>query len=207
MSTQTTGVGMRQPMISSFFPQPSKGTGANSEPLSSSSSPIDLTISDDDEPRAKKQKTTHKPTPDSSPQRQPQSSHAPAFRWRYVPSQSPEKPPVNPEAKKRRELFAKHLLADNSSFVDTTEALDGHRLSSDHADGETNSSRAESDGEFKQLQELFALKTEQKKKRKVIQERTSKKQTEVGPSGEPYTALELQVWSFLADRCMSVHTE
>jgi hypothetical protein len=99
---------------------------------------------------------------------------------------------VDPEAKKRRELFAKQLLADN---IDTTGAPNEHGLPSDHADGEPDSSGAESDSEFKQLQELFALKTEQKKKRKTTQARSSKKQTELGPSGEPYTALELQVWS------------
>jgi DNA mismatch repair protein MSH3 len=179
-------------MISSFF---SQGAGAGSEPLLSSSSPIDLTISDDDEQPAKKQKTTHGPTSDSNTQRQHQSPHPPASRWRYVPSQSPEKTPVDPEAKKRRELFAKQLLADNSSFVDTTGPSDGHGLPSDQADGEPNSSGVESDSEFKQLQELFALKTEQKKKRTVTQGRTSKKQPELGPSGEPYTALELQVWT------------
>jgi DNA mismatch repair protein MSH3 len=179
-------------MISSFF---SQGAGAGSEPLLSSSSPIDLTISDDDEQPAKKQKTTHGPTSDSNTQRQHQSPHPPASRWRYVPSQSPEKSPVDPEAKKRRELFAKQLLADNSSFVDTTGPSDGHGLPSDQADGEPNSSGVESDGEFKQLQELFALETEQKKKRTVTQGRTSKKQPELGPSGEPYTALELQVWT------------
>jgi hypothetical protein len=70
---------------------------------------------------------------------------------------------------------------------------DGHGLPSDRADREPNSSGVESDSEFKQLQVLFARKTEQKKKRKVNQERTSKKQPELGPSGEPYTALELQV--------------
>ena len=179
-------------MISSFFSQPSKGAGIGAEPLSSSSSPIDLTISDD-EPPAKKQKTAHRPTPDSSTQRRPQSPHTPASRWRYVPSQSPEKPPVDPEAKKLRELFAKQLLAEKSSSVGPTGA-DGHDLPSDHADGELDSSEAGSDSEFKHLQELFARKTEQKTKRKATQERSSKKRTELGPSGEPYTALELQVW-------------
>jgi DNA mismatch repair protein MSH3 len=192
-STQKGGAGLRQPMISSFFSQPSKGVGIDSEPLSSSSSPIDLTISDDEEPPAKKQKRARRPTPDSSTQRRPQSPHTPASRWRYVPSQSPEKPPVDPETKKRRELFAKQLLAKNSSFVGTAGA-DGHDLPSDHADGEPDSSGAGSDSEFKHLQELFARKTEQKKKRRATQERSSKKQTELGPSGEPYTALELQVW-------------
>jgi hypothetical protein len=193
-------------MISSFFSQPSLGVGAGSEPLSSTSSPIDLTISDDDEQPAKKRKMTHGPTSDSNTQPQHQSPHPPASRWRYVPSQSPEKTPVDPEAKKRRELFAKQLLAENSSFVDITGPSDGHGLPSDQADGEPNSS-VESDGDFKQLQELFARKTEQKKKRKVTQERTSKKQPELGPSGEPYTALELQVWGFLTDRHTSAHNE
>jgi len=204
-SAQKTGAGLRQPMISSFFSQPSKGAGAGSEPLSSSSSPIDLTISDDDERPVKKQKTTPGPTLDFNTHCQHRSQH-PASRWRYVPSQSPEKAPIDPEVKKRRELFAKQLLADNSSLVDTSGPSDGHRLPSDQVDGEPNSSGVESDSEFKQLQELFARKTEQKK-RKVIQERTSKKQTELGPSGEPYTALEFQVWRFLTDSRTSVHDE
>jgi hypothetical protein len=190
-------------MISSFFSQPSKSTWTDPEPLSSSGSPIDLTISDDDEQPAKKRKTTHGSTSDSNTQCQHQSP--PASRWRYVPSQSPEKKPVNPEAKKRRELFAKQLLADNSSFVDTTGPSDGHGPTSDHAAGEANSSDVGSDSEFKHLQELFARKADQKKKRKVTQERTSKKQPDLGPSGEPYTALELQVWIFLTDRRTSVY--
>lgn len=206
-STQKTGAGLRQPMISSFFSQPSKGAAAGSEPLSASSSPIDLTISDDDEQPAKKRKTTHGPTFGSNAQRRHQSPHPPASRWRYVPSQSPEKTPVDAEVKKRRELFAKQLLADNSSFVDTAGPSDRHGLPSDQADGEPNSSDVQSDGEFKHLQELFARKTEQKKKRKVAHERTSKKQPEIGPSGEPYTALELQVWSFLADWRTGFHNE
>jgi DNA mismatch repair protein MSH3 len=194
-------------MISSFFSQPSQGAGAGSEPLSGSSSPIDLTISDDDDQPAKRRKTTHGPTPDSNTQRRHQSPRPPASRWRYVPSQSPEKTAVDAEFKKRRELFAKQLLADNSSFVDTAGPSDGHVLPSDQADGGPNSSDVQSDGEFKHLQELFARKTEQKKKRKAVQERSSKKQPELGPSGEPYTALELQVRSFLADWRTDVHNE
>ena len=205
-STQKSPAGLRQPMISSFFSQPSMGAGASSEPLSSSSSPIDLTISDDDEPPAKKQKKTHGPTSDSNTQRQ-QSPHPSASRWRYVPSQSPEKTPVDPEVKKRRELYAKQLIVDNSSSVDTTGPPDGHALPSDQADGEPNSSGVESDDKFKQLQELYARKTKQKKTRKMTKEQTSKKQPELGPSGEPYTALEQQVWSFLTDRRTNVHDE
>ena len=181
-------------MISSFFSQPSKDSGTSFEPPLRSGSPIDLTISDEEEPPTKKQKTRHGPTSDSSTQRQSQSQHAHASRWCYVPSQSPEKIPLNSEAKERRELYSKQLLAENSSFVDASEAP-GHGLPSDHADGEPDSSGADSDNEFKHLQKLFARKTELKKPRKATQERTTKKQTELGPSGEPYTALEQQVWS------------
>jgi hypothetical protein len=185
--------GLRQPIISSFFSQAVKGAGAGSEPLSSSSSPIDLTISDDEGPPAKKKKVAHAPTSDCTSQPQLQGPHASASQWRYDPSPSPEKRPIDPEAKKRRELFAKQLLVENGTFVDITGMLDG--LPSDHADADPDTSGAESDSKFKQLQELFARKTEQKKKGRATQERSSKKQTEVGPSGEPYTALELQVWS------------
>jgi len=185
---------MRQPIISSFFSQAVKGPGASSEVLARSSSPIDLTISDDEGPPAKKKKLTHGPMPDPISHTQLQSPRPSASRWRYDPSPSPEKRPLDPEAKKRRELFAKRLLVENSTSVDTTGVLEGNRPPSDHADAEPDSSGPESDSKFKQLQEMFARKTEQKKKRKATQERSSKKQTEVGPSGEPYTALELQVW-------------
>jgi len=85
-------------------------------------------------------------------------------------------------------------LVEDSTSVDTTGVLEGNGLPSDHANAEPDSSGPESDSKFRQLQEMFAHKTEQKKKRKATQERSSKKQPEVGPSGEPYTALELQVW-------------
>lgn len=205
-STQNYGAGLRQPVISSFFSQPSKDAGTGSEPPLSSGSPIDLTISEEEEPPTKKQKMRHRPISDSSTQRQSQSQHAPASRWCYIPSQSPEKLPMNPETKKRRELFSKQLLAENSSFVDVSEAP-GHGPPSDHAGGEPDSSGADSDSEFKHLQELFARKTEQKKKRKATQERTSKKHTELGPSGEPYTALEQQVWGFLTNESISIYNE
>ena len=194
-STQKSGhAGMRQPMISSFFSQSAKDVGTSSESLFSSNSPIDLTISDDEGPPAKKQKMAHKPALGSAgPQSQPPSLHTPASQWRYEPSLSPEKRPIDPQAKTRRELFSKRLLAENSSFIDTNEQSDGCGISSDRANGEPDSSGAESDSRFKQLQELFTHKAEQKKK--ATQERSSRKHAALGPSGEPYTALELQVWS------------
>src|SRR5712691_1929 len=193
--TKNSGsAGMRQPIISSFFSQTVKGPDASSEPLTRSSSPIDLTISDDEGPPTKKKKLAHGPTSHPISQPQLQSPRPSASRWRYDPSPSPEKRSLDPEAKKRRELFAKRLLVEDSTSVDTTGVLEGNGLPSDHANAEPDSSGPESDSKFRQLQEMFAHKTEQKKKRKATQERSSKKQPEVGPSGEPYTALELQVW-------------
>jgi hypothetical protein len=186
-------------MISSFFSQGSKGLGTSSEPQvpSSSNSPIDLTVSDDEERPVKKRKMEYKPALESVDKTQPKIQHTPASQWRYDPSPSPEKRSVDPQTKKRRELFSKQLLEDNSSFIDTTERSDGGGLPSGRTDGERepDSSGAESDSGFKRLQELFARKVEQKKKGKAPQERerASRKQVTVGPSGEPYTALELQV--------------
>lgn len=193
--TKNSGsAGMRQPIISTFFSQAVKGPGTSPEPLARSSSPIDLTISDDEGPPTKKKKVTHGPTPDPISHPQLQSPRPSASRWCYDPSPSPEKRPLDPEAKKRRESFAKRLLVGSSTPVNTAGVLEGNCLPSGHADAKPDSSGPESDSKFKQLQEIFARKSEQKKKGKATQERSSKKQTEVGPSGEPYTALELQVW-------------
>jgi hypothetical protein len=183
-------------MISSFFSQGAKGIGTSSEAFSGSNSPIDLTVSDDEERPVKKQKVAHQSALESVHLQQTQ--HTPASQWRYDPSPSPEKKrSMDPQVKRRRELFSKQLLAENSTFVDTTERSDGCGLPSDPTDGEPepDSSGAESDTRFKHLQELFARKAEQKKKGKATQERerSSRKQVALGPSGEPYTALELQV--------------
>ena len=186
---------MRQPVISSFFSQnPKNASSANhSEPLSRDTSPIDLTISDGEEPPPKKLKTTHERAL-RSPQLQPQSahSHSPASQWRYEPSQSPEKRHIGPEAKERREQFARLLVA-NDPPMGADVHLDLFSTPAENAQGVSDSSEAESEGKFKQLQELFARKTEQRKKGKATQDKPSKKQAELGPSGEPYTALELQV--------------
>ena len=97
------------------------------------------------------------------------------------------------EAKKRREQFARRLLVANEPSMEADVQLDLCSTLAEHAQGGSDSSEAASEGKFKQLQELFARKTEQRKKGKSTQDRPSKKQAELGPSGEPYTALELQV--------------
>ncbi|KAH9001542.1 DNA mismatch repair protein MSH3 [Lactarius akahatsu] len=184
---------MRQPVISSFFSQNTRNSGsANpSAPLSRATSPIDLTISDGEGPPTKRLKTAHEPAL-RSPQLQPQSGppRSPPSQWCYEPSQSPEKRHMAPEARKRREQFSRRLLVANNPSAES----DGLCTApAQHAQGESDSSEAESEGKFKQLQELFARKTEQRTKGKATQDKPPKKQAEVGPSGEPYTALELQV--------------
>lgn len=99
---------------------------------------------------------------------------------------------MGPEAKAHREQFARRLLVTNNPSMDSDRQLDVC-TPTEHAQGGSDSSEAESEGKFKQLQELFARKTEQRKKGKVTQVKPSKKQVELGPSGEPYTALESQV--------------
>jgi DNA mismatch repair protein MSH3 len=198
---------MRQPVISSFFSQNPKNAGsANpSEPLSRAMSPIDLTISDGEEPPMKKLKTTHEPTL-RSPQLQSQSAppRSPASQWCYEPSQSSEKRQMGKEAKTRREQFARRLLVANNSPMDSDRQLDVC-TPTEHAQGGSDSSETESEGKFKQLQELFARKTEQRKKGKATQGKPSKKQSELGPSGEPYTALELQVNQLLVRQHQNIH--
>ncbi|KAH9063827.1 DNA mismatch repair protein MSH3 [Lactarius deliciosus] len=187
---------MRQPVISSFFSQNTRNSGsANpSAPLSRATSPIDLTISDGEEPPTKRLKTAHEPAL-RSPQLQLQSGppRSPASPWCYEPSQSPEKRHMAPEARKRREQFARRLLVANNPSAESDGQLDVCTTPTQHAQGGSDSSEAESEGKFKQLQELFARKTEQRTKGKATQDKPSKKQAELGPSGEPYTALELQV--------------
>ena len=164
-------------------------------------SPIDLTISDGDEPPAKKLKTTHEPALRSPRLRPPSApSRSPASQWCYEPSQLPEKRQMGPEAKKRREQFSRRLLVANDPPMETGVQLDLCGTPAEYAQGISDSSEAESECKFKQLQELFARKTEQRKKGKATQDRPSTKQAELGPSGEPYTALELQVKQLLSLR-------
>lgn len=112
---------------------------------------------------------------------------------------------MSPEAKTRREQFARRLLVTNNPSTDSGGKLDVYSTPTEHAQGESDSSEAESEGKFKQLQELFARKTEQRKKGKATQEKPSKKKAELGPSGEPYTALELQVNQFFIRQHQHIH--
>ncbi len=112
---------------------------------------------------------------------------------------------MDPEAKKRREQFSRRLLVENNPSTASDGQLDVCNMETRHACGGLDSSEAESDGKFRQLQEVFARKTEQRKKGKTTQDRPSKKQEELGPSGEPYTALELQVNQLLIGQHQKVH--
>ncbi|KAI0260994.1 DNA mismatch repair protein MSH3 [Gloeopeniophorella convolvens] len=185
----------RQPMISSFFSQPSR-TPSAPDGGHRSSSPIDLTLSGDEAPPpAKKRKITHALKRDVTPPSslQPQGGST-SSQWRYEPSQSPERRPVDPEVQKRREQFAKRLLVKETSSVDVGRKTDDEDTPHSRGD-DAGSSGDESDDKFKQLQKLFTQKTDPKKKgkAKAAPAKRSKKQVEIGPSGEPYTALELQV--------------
>lgn len=173
---------------------------------------IDLTTSDDDQcstPPTKKRKTAHvnkhlflpdgtpTPEPEPEPQHTDSSTRAPTApsspvqeRRKYAASE----PTVNRSASELLEMqqtrarMARALIADNNSFH---RSRDGG--SSDHEKANGTEEEDEEDDKFKELQAAFALKPSksQAKGKKVAA--PPKKGKEVGPSGQTYTPLELQV--------------
>jgi DNA mismatch repair protein MSH3 len=111
------------------------------------------------------------------------------------------KPRTAPQ-QKRHEAFKKRLLLDNASFLPNGEPPEEEVVDRDHGAG-AEASEPESEGEgsddqFERLQAMFANekgKSARKGKgvKSKITQKPSRKAAEIGPSGEPYTPLELQV--------------
>lgn len=215
MSTNKTrkDVHLKQPVLSSFFPQASPAARSAGEhhaagPSKRPASPIDLTISDDDAQPPKKQKTTEPlflPTSPSlhneaGPSRIPASAGMPE-QWRYDPS-SPEQPPLSSKEdgkrKAVREKLSQKLSLENNLFRQSATQSEGD--GEDQAEGqeETASNNAEasgdeSDPQFKNLHAMFSLPTSKKGKKKAGPAKRTRAVEEIGPRGLPYTALEQQV--------------
>ncbi|KAI0059076.1 DNA mismatch repair protein MSH3 [Artomyces pyxidatus] len=206
-------VPLRQPMISHFFAQPSSKPAHNR-----SSSPIDLTLSDSDERPAKRQKTSSHvreqlflaPSPSPEPQAGP--SYLPsvsptrpagtADRWRYDPSSSQGVEPQLTAQEEfsistRRKKLAKKLMLENNPFLKMQSPLEVGDEEVMGGDAESRSdSGDESDGKFKELQEMFSHSGKGRKKKpktKTAPAKPVKRVEEIGPSGESYTPLEQQV--------------
>ena len=215
MSTNKTrkDVHLKQPVLSSFFPQASPAARSAGEhhaagPSKRPASPIDLTISDDDAQPPKKQKTTEPlflPTSPSlhnetGPSRIPASAGMPE-QWRYDPS-SPEQPPLSSKEdgkrKAVREKLSQKLSLENNLFRQSATQSEGD--GEDQAEGqeETASNNAEasgdeSDPQFKNLHAMFSLPISKKGKKKAGPAKRTRAVEEIGPRGLPYTALEQQV--------------
>jgi DNA mismatch repair protein MSH3 len=197
----------KQAILSSYFsPKSSHGK------MKRASSPIDLTV---DEPASPPVKRTRASTEArSSPLRTPSRSTSVAEKWRFTPlspeniqSQTPNVAAGAAERRKRHEAFKAKLLEDNSIFArkssvkETDVDTSGGDEDGNSGNGTDKEPESDSDGGFRSLAAFFENKSKGKRKAAVrgcgsdISSK-KKKSAEVGPSGQTYTPLELQVGSF-----------
>lgn len=197
----------KQAHISSFFqPSPVKSAGKKRAPASF---PIDLTSGGSDDERAhppsKRPKTTPQPT-QPTPQGPSQSVVAgPVLqKYGYVRGDTTtQATPKTPAQETRHEAFKKRLLLDDSSLLPSTstysvgEGNGEHESVLDPMDATQESDSDADDDRFRELQEKFANKSQKGsakgKELAVSPKKRTKKVVEVGPSGQTYTPLELQV--------------
>jgi hypothetical protein len=196
----------KQSVLSSFFAKPSPTGSLKQKQLEKrGNSPIDLTLPDDENDNSElhpskrrklassRAQTSVEPhtSRNASPSKTLPTSptNLGSQRWRFDASASqastslPE--PMDSERLKRRERLARSLVGDNSS-------LRGRKGESEDAIEEDDSSASErgSDDQFKQLQEMFSMKS---KKKRALPDAKVSKGKEVGPSGKPFTPLEQQL--------------
>ncbi|KAF9466351.1 DNA mismatch repair protein MSH3 [Collybia nuda] len=194
MPTKGTGAAS-QATISSFFQN--SPVKAKSKKRAISPQTIDLTADSDGEPPAKRQKRPMHSARDSSTDA--------AEQWRFTPT-SPSKegtPDTNirefTEAeiaakRARHEAFKKKLLLENNPFL---------RKKSDVSVMPTEetpeTSGEESDQAFRKLNTMFSNKSKERSKAPLPPLKASKKSAILGPCGQPYTPLELQVLQLKKD--------
>ncbi|KAF4615129.1 hypothetical protein D9613_003157 [Agrocybe pediades] len=189
-----------QSTISSFFQSspPKKKSGKRA------ASPIDLT-SDNELNKSTPKRPRISQSASGSVANNKHSVSSVHDDWRFSPDKSKASPakPRTAEQNARHEAFKKRLLQDNSWFLREESYKPEPQDQSVHEGGSTapddHDSGDESD-RFEKLRELFSNKNKAKGKRKAkeVEEvapptKRSKKVVEVGPSGQPYTALEKQI--------------
>ncbi|TFK72184.1 hypothetical protein BDN72DRAFT_836577 [Pluteus cervinus] len=192
----------QQATLSSFFR--STSSTPSSQKKRRALSPIDLTGDDGYPPAKKSRVSTARGSPSRGSSRPTSDSRTSAAeQWRFSPV-SPEKPstakPTPPRSqadegasKLRHEKFKEKLLLENSKFrlKKSPEPIIVDDSDKEEDDG------SDSDDAFKQLNALFTHKGKNKGKAKVpapAPVKRPKKAVEVlGPNGQPYTPLELQV--------------
>ncbi|KAF8894689.1 muts domain V-domain-containing protein [Infundibulicybe gibba] len=188
-----------QATISAFFAPPTQIPTQNSGPSTTrqrSASFFDLTNdSDEDAPVRKRQKTA--PAADSATATSPRRVSGSVEQWRFTPGRPGHegredgdmKGDSNSEEqkarKRRHEAFKNKLLQENNRFLP-------HKPKPDAPDEEEERQEDDSsDGAFEELRAAFS----NKHKSRTVAVRATKKaeQVQLGPSGQAYTPLELQV--------------
>jgi DNA mismatch repair protein MSH3 len=132
-------------------------------------------------------------------------------KYGYIRGDASETTPKTVAQQARHEQFKKRLLLDDRALLpnpptfgvrgigaddNTLDPLDATHESESEAD-------QESDDQFKELQERFANRGRKGKQPAASPKKRTKKVVEVGPSGQAYTPLELQVGSDLSPESRS----
>ena len=184
--------GKSQPTLSAFFQSasprksPSKRTTSNF--------PIDLTVdSDDDEIPVAKRPRFSGPEVATSPTHAQSSAGSTNVvdDWRFSPHKSNVQKIRTATEKERHEAFKRKLLQDNNPFL----RKDSSTKQIDQDSMEVDESVASSEEEgFNKLSDMFSHKDKGKGKaggKTAV--KSPKKHVDLGPSGQSYTPLELQV--------------
>lgn len=186
----TSGQQDKQKSISHFFSGSGNASGKRAR------SPVDLTLDSDEEPPAKRAKGTNTSKYTASKAKTSQSSESPIKKkYKYLGSEdspSPKAKPADPETRKKQEKRRKELKETLQQTFKHTDARSSSPQSwADNLTQVNTDDEDDSDGTTANLRSRFASNL-------AVDKRTtsgkSKKKNEVlGPSGQAYTPLELQV--------------
>jgi DNA mismatch repair protein MSH3 len=182
-----------QPTISAFF----QASPSATRKRTTSSFPIDLTADSDDNelPAIKRPRLSGREhTTPSTPAQYSAGSTNVADDWRFSPEKSKQtnvKKIRTTSEKERHEAFKRILLQDNNRFLKKGSSTVQINQDAMEVDDSVPSSEEES---FNKLSDMFSHKDKGKGKaggKAAV--KSPKKHVELGPSGQSYTPLELQV--------------
>ena len=182
-----------QPTISAFF----QASPSATQKRATSSFPIDLTADSDDDvlPAIKRPRLPGREhtTPSASAQYSAGSTNVVNY-WRFSPENSKQanvKKIRTTSEKERHEAFKRKLLQDNNRFLKKESSTVQMNQDAMDVDESVASSEEES---FNKLSDMFSHKDKGKGKAGAkAAVKSPKKHLELGPSGQSYTPLELQV--------------
>ena len=184
-----------QPTISAFFQASPSATRKRT--ATTSTFPIDLTADNDDDelPAIKRPRLPGREhtTPSTPAQYSARSTNV-ADDWRFSPEKSKQANAEKNQSideKERHEAFKRKLLQDNNRFLRKESSTIQMNRDAMEVDESVASSEEES---FNKLSDMFSHKDKGKGKAGIkTAVRSPKKHVELGPSGQSYTPLELQV--------------